>query len=68
MERNYEDIIETDWKGCRGRPGMPMAQRAKIFLPFAALKGYEEALEEKRMLSVQEEEPRYSGEEEENSL
>jgi len=61
-ERNYDDIINIDWKGFCGREKMPVAQRAKIFLPFAALKGYEEALEEKRILSVKEAEPLYRSE------
>ena len=29
------------------RPRMPLAQRAKIFIPFDPLKGYQEALREK---------------------
>ena len=29
------------------RPRMPLAQRAKIFIPFDPLKGYREALQEK---------------------
>ena len=29
------------------RPCMPLAQRAKIFIPFDPLKGYQEALREK---------------------
>ena len=29
------------------RPRMPLSQRAKIFLPFDPLKGYQEALREK---------------------
>ena len=29
------------------RPRMPRSQRAKIFMPFDALKGYQEALREK---------------------
>ena len=29
------------------RPRMPLAQRAKIFIPFDPLKGYREALHEK---------------------
>ncbi len=62
MEERFEDIVETSWLGCRDRVPMPMAQRAKIFLPFAALKGYEEALEEKRVLSVHEAEPKYGSE------
>lgn len=62
IEKKYDDIIDVDWNGCLGRVKMPMAQRAKIFLPFAALKGYEETLEEKRLLSVKEAEPLYRSE------
>ncbi|MCR5736177.1 MAG: YolD-like family protein [Eubacterium sp.] len=32
---------------------MPMEERAKIFLPFAALKGYEEAIAEKKRITVE---------------
>jgi len=40
----YDDIINTSWPRQSLRPKMPLSQRAKIFLPFAALKGYEESL------------------------
>lgn len=62
FDEKYEDIINTEWTGPWGRPKMPLGQRAKIFLPFAALKGYEEALEEKRILSVKSSETSYSAE------
>ena len=39
---------------------MGLGQRAKIFLPFAALKGFEEAIEEKRRLSEIASEPKYT--------
>lgn len=42
---SYEDIIETQWPRETLREKMPLKNRAKIFLPFAALKGYEESLE-----------------------
>lgn len=60
MNGKYDDIIEMKWQGELSRPRMAMAQRAKIFLPFAALKGYEEALEEKRLLSLKEAELVYA--------
>lgn len=44
----YSDIINTDWPRESLRPKMPMKSRAKIFLSFAALKGYEESLEQVR--------------------
>ena len=49
MEENstkYQDILNTKWPKERlGRPKMSLQERAKIFLPFAALKGHEESLE-----------------------
>ena len=33
-------------------PGMPLSQRAKIFSPFSALKGFEEAIDRKRVRYV----------------
>ncbi len=47
--KNYDDIINTRWPPERpdfNHPRMPVSQRAKIFLPFSALTGYEEALKE----------------------
>lgn len=49
MKRNmgrYDDIIWLS-RPKRKREPMKIADRAKIFMPFSALKGYEEALEEK---------------------
>ncbi|MBQ7752316.1 MAG: hypothetical protein IJR80_01495 [Treponema sp.] len=45
-EKNYDDIIDYDWKRESLTERMPLSQRAKIFLPFAALTGYDEALQE----------------------
>lgn len=45
----YDDIINLS-RPKSNRPSMPIADRAKIFMPFAALKGYEEAIEEKQKL------------------
>jgi len=49
MEENstkYQDILNTKWPKERlRRPKMSLQERAKIFLPFAALKGHEESLE-----------------------
>lgn len=58
----YDDIINTRWPPERSdfnHPRMPVSQRAKIFLPFAALTGYEKALEEtlKRAVAEMEEKP-----------
>ncbi|MCR5045158.1 MAG: hypothetical protein K6A42_01115 [Treponema sp.] len=44
--KGYEDIIEEKWPRESKRPRMPLGQRAKIFLPFSALVGYDEALQE----------------------
>jgi len=58
----YDDIINTRWPPENpdfNHPRMPVNQRAKIFLPFAALTGYEKALEEtlKRAVEEMEEKP-----------
>ena len=48
----YDDIINMSRpKSCR-RP-MEVADRAKIFMPFAALKGYEEAIWEQQKLMIE---------------
>ena len=58
----YDDIINTRWPPENpdfNHPRMPVSQRAKIFLPFSALTGYEKALEEtlKRAVEEMEEKP-----------
>ena len=45
-DRCYDDIINYNWNHESLPNRMPLSQRAKIFLPFAALNGYEEALQE----------------------
>ena len=45
----YDDIINLE-RPKSNRPSMSRADRAKIFMPFSALKGYEEAIEEKQKL------------------
>lgn len=47
--RNYEDIIEMQ-RPTANRRGMEIAHRAKIFAPFAALKGFEECVREKEII------------------
>ncbi|MCR4954530.1 MAG: hypothetical protein K6A43_10715 [Treponema sp.] len=42
---NYDDIINTQWTQDSLKNRMPVSQRAKIFLPFAALTGYEDELD-----------------------
>ena len=44
MMEDYKDIMYLD-RPNPTHPRMARADRAKIFMPFAALKGYEEALE-----------------------
>ena len=43
----YDDIIDINWMGSPTKARMSLENRAKIFLPFAALKGFEEAIENK---------------------
>ena len=45
----YEDILETQWPRETLRAKMPLKNRAKIFLPFSALKGFEESLDSVRV-------------------
>lgn len=49
--RKYADIIEMERpqteESLRRHPRMTLQNRAKIFAPFAALRGYEEQLEER---------------------
>lgn len=44
MASRYEGIIGYEWKGSPEWIRMPLEQRAKIFAPFAALKGYSELI------------------------
>lgn len=54
MKKNYDDIIFYEWRGSPKRPRMPLASRAKIFMPFAALRGFEELLAKTREKSERE--------------
>lgn len=45
----YDDIINLE-RPKSNRIPMSRADRAKIFMPFSALKGYEEAIEEKQKI------------------
>ncbi len=47
-----DDLINMKWRGSPNRPHMSIEDRAKIFLPFAALKGYEEAVEDKQRVLI----------------
>ena len=46
MNHKYDDIIDLPHHVSPRRAGMPMADRAAQFAPFAALTGYEEVIEE----------------------
>lgn len=48
----YDDIINLE-RPKSNRPSMQRADRAKIFMPFAALKGYDEAIEEQQKLTTE---------------
>ena len=53
-ENKYSDIINYDWNHDSLPSRMPLSQRAKIFLPFAALTGFDEALEKTLQIEIQE--------------
>ena len=62
MARSYDGIINCNWAGSKGRIRMPLEQRAKIFAPFAALKGYSELLrktEEEAMQRFEKDKSKY---------
>ena len=50
---------QARWEGTRpddlhyGHPRMPLSERAKIFMPFDALKGFREAIEEREHLTLE---------------
>jgi hypothetical protein len=52
----YDDIINTDYpfkaSDSMKHPRMKIEDRAKIFVPFAALRGYEEAIQAKQKIVV----------------
>ncbi len=48
----YDDIIHLD-RPVSARPRMTVADRAKIFQSFSALKGHEEQIEESQKLTVE---------------
>ena len=54
-KNRYEDILNATppvGQGLKGYPPMNIPDRAKIFAPFAALKGYEEAIFAKQKIVV----------------
>ncbi len=44
MKEAYEKIVDFDWKGSPNRMRMSLEERAKIFMPFAALRGFAELI------------------------
>ena len=48
----YDDMINMP-RPISAKPHMPVADRAKIFQPFAALKGHEELIRERQKLTVE---------------
>ena len=44
-DNKYSDILDYDWNYNSLPNRMPLSQRAKIFLPFAALTGFDEAIQ-----------------------
>lgn len=44
-DSKYSDILNYDWNYDSLPNRMPLSQRAKIFLPFAALTGFDEAIQ-----------------------
>ena len=57
MMDKYADIINLPHHVSKRRPQMEIINRAAQFSPFAALKGYEEAIEEKQKLSEENVDP-----------
>ena len=54
----YADLLDYKWNYDSLPNRMPLSQRAKIFLPFAALTGFDQALEETLRLEIAEMEER----------
>lgn len=53
MTGQYEDIIHLPHHVSSKRPQMPMSDRAAQFSPFAALNGYDDAIQEAGRLTAQ---------------
>ena len=50
----YADILNYDWNYDSLPNRMPLSQRAKIFLPFAALTGFDEAIQNTIQMEIDE--------------
>ena len=48
MDRKYREILSLPHPEPKGRARMPREKRAAQFMPFAALTGFEEGIEEER--------------------
>ena len=53
-EEKYGGILYYEWTESSLPNRMPLSQRAKIFLPFSALTGFNEALEDTLRSEIQE--------------
>ena len=53
-DEKYSDILNYEWTESSLPNRMPLSQRAKIFLPFSALTGFNEALEDTLRSEIQE--------------
>lgn len=59
-DKKYTDIINHNWTHDSLPNRMPLNQRAKIFLPFAALTGFDEALDKTLQAEIAQMEVCYS--------
>ena len=57
QDHRYDDIIHLRRPDSPGHPRMPMIERAAQFSPFAALTGYEDAIEEEARLTEEKIDP-----------
>ena len=57
MSNQYADIINLPHHVSKKRPQMEIMNRAAQFSPFAALKGYEDAIEEKQKMAEENVDP-----------
>ncbi|MBQ2553446.1 MAG: hypothetical protein II563_11480 [Treponema sp.] len=53
-DEKYSNILNYEWTESSLPNRMPLSQRAKIFLPFSALTGFNEALEDTLRSEIQE--------------